>query len=141
MLKSIKVRDYMTRHLLTFRPETDLYEAIGLLLEHRVSGAPVVDGHGHLVGILSTDDCLRHVISDAYYEASGGSVGSLMTTEVESISPETSILEAGERMFHGSRRRLPVLDAGQLVGQISRHDVLKAVKAFAQHDRNPSNAG
>ncbi len=141
MLKSIKVRDYMTRHLLTFRPETDLYEAIGRLLEHRVSGAPVVDGHGRLVGILSTDDCLRHVVSDAYYESSGGSVGGLMTAEVETISPEADILDACERMFHGNRRRLPVLDGQQLVGQISRHDVLKAVRAFAQHDRAKSTAG
>ena len=61
MLKSIKVRDYMTRNLVTFRPEMDLFTAINRLLEHRISGAPVVDGQGHLVGLLSEGDCLaRH---------------------------------------------------------------------------------
>ena len=52
MLRSIKVRDYMTTHLLTFRPDTDLYRAIELLLEHRLSAAPVVDENGQLVGAI-----------------------------------------------------------------------------------------
>lgn len=54
MLKSIKVRDYMTRHLVTFRSDTDLFTAINRLLEHRISGAPVVDSQGHLIGLLET---------------------------------------------------------------------------------------
>ena len=57
MLKSIKVRDYMTTHLLTFRADTDLYTAIGLLLEHRVSGAPVLDEQGALSGLLAETAC------------------------------------------------------------------------------------
>ena len=56
MLKSIKVRDYMTTHLLTFRPDTDLYRAIELLLEHRLSAAPVVDEHGRLCGAINLQD-------------------------------------------------------------------------------------
>lgn len=86
MLKSIKVRDYMTRHLVTFRSDTDLFTAINRLLEHRISGAPVVDSQGHLIGLLSEGDCLRGILSGAYYEAIGGTVSTYMTTEVETVT-------------------------------------------------------
>lgn len=135
MLKSIKVRDYMTRHLLTFRADMDLFMAINRLLEHRVSGAPVVDGQGQLVGLLSESDCLRGILSGTYYESAGGVVGAYMTTEVEVISPEADIIEVSERFLRGRRRRLPVVEDGRLVGQVSRSDVLRAVKEFAQHDQ------
>ncbi|MES2821565.1 MAG: CBS domain-containing protein [Pseudomonadota bacterium] len=139
MLKSIKVRDYMTRHLVTFRADTDLFTAINRLLEHRISGAPVVDGEGHLIGLLSEGDCLRGILSGTYYEAIGGTVSAYMTTAVETISPEADIIEVSERFLHGRRRRMPVVEGGRLIGQISRHDVLRAVKEFAQHDPGHPN--
>ncbi|MGE8495898.1 MAG: CBS domain-containing protein [Pseudomonas sp.] len=135
MLKSIKVRDYMTRHLVTFRSDTDLFTAINRLLEHRISGAPVVDSQGHLIGLLSEGDCLRGILSGAYYEAIGGNVSAYMTTEVETISPELDIIEVSERFLRGRRRRMPVVENGRLIGQISRSDVLRAVKQFAQHEQ------
>ena len=111
MLKSIKVRDYITRNLVTFRPEMNLFTAINRLLEHRISGAPVVDGQGHLVGLLSEGDCLRGILSGAYYESAGGDVSAYMTTEVEVISPEADIIEISERFLRGRRRRLPVVES------------------------------
>lgn len=141
MLKSIKVRDYMTRHLVTFRSDTDLFTAINRLLEHRISGAPVVDSQGHLIGLLSEGDCLRGILSGAYYEAVGGTVSTYMTTEVETVTPEADIIELSERFLRGQRRRLPVIEHGRLVGQTSRHDVLRAVKEFAQHEQGELNIG
>ena len=141
MLKSIKVRDYMTRHLVTFRSDTDLFTAINRLLEHRISGAPVVDSQGHLIGLLSEGDCLRGILSGAYYEAVGGTVSTYMTTEVETVTPEADIIELSERFLRGQRRRLPVIEHGRLVGQISRNDVLRAVKEFAQHEQGELNIG
>lgn len=141
MLKSIKVRDYMTRHLVTFRSDTDLFTAIHRLLEHRISGAPVIDSQGHLIGLLSEGDCLRGILSGAYYEAAGGNVSTYMSTQVETISPEADIIEVSERFLRGRRRRLPVVEQERLIGQISRSDVLRAVKEFAQHDQGSSNAG
>jgi len=135
MLKSIKVRDYMTRHLVTFRSDTDLFAAINRLLEHRISGAPVVDSQGHLIGLLSEGDCLRGILSGAYYEAVGGNVSAYMTREVETISPEADIIEVSERFLRSRRRILPVVEEGRLCGLIGRHDVLRAVKEFAQHDQ------
>ncbi|MBU1331334.1 MAG: CBS domain-containing protein [Gammaproteobacteria bacterium] len=141
MLKSIKVRDYMTRRLVTFRTDMDLFTAIHRLLEHRISGAPVVDDSGALLGLLSEGDCLRAILSGAYYESVGGRVGDYMTRTVETVSPETDIIEVSQRFLDGRRRRLPVVEAGRLVGQISRHDVLRAVKEFAQHDQGQLSAG
>ncbi len=141
MLKSIKVRDYMTRHLVTFRSDTDLFTAINRLLEHRISAAPVVDSQGHLIGLLSEGDCLRGILSGAYYEAIGGNVSAYMTAEVETISPEADIIKLSERFLRGRRRRLPVVEDGHLIGQISRHDVLRAVKEFAQHEQGKLEAG
>lgn len=135
MLTSIKVRDYMTRHLVTFKEDTDLFTAIHRLLEHHISGAPVVDGKGDLVGLLSEGDCLRGILSGAYYEAIGGTVGNYMTRSVETVSPETDIIEVSQRFLQSRRRRLPVVEGQRLVGQISRSDVLRAVKAFAQHEQ------
>ena len=135
MLKSIKVRDYMTRHLVTFRSDTDLFTAINRLLEHRISGAPVVDSQGHLIGLLSEGDCLRGILSGAYYEAIGGTVSGYMVTDVETISPEVDIIEVSQRFLRGRLGRIPVIEDGRLVGQISRSDVLRAVKEFAQHEQ------
>jgi CBS-domain-containing membrane protein len=57
-----------------------------------------------------------------------------MTTDVEAISPDTDVIELSQRFLSGRRGRLPVIEDGRLVGQVSRHDVLRAVKEFAQHD-------
>jgi CBS domain-containing protein len=140
MLKSIKVRDYMTRHLVTFRSDTDLFTAINRLLEHRISGAPVIDSQGHLIGLLSEGDCLRGILSGAYYEAVGGVVSSYMNTEIETISPETDVIEVSERFLRGRLGRIPVVENGRLVGQISRCDVLRAVKEFAQHEQGKASS-
>ncbi len=134
MLKSIRVRDCMSHHLVTFRSDTDLLDAIDRLLEHHISGAPVVDSQGHLIGMISEGDCLRGVLSGACREGAGGSVSGYMSTQVESISPEADIIDLCQRFLRDKRRRFPVVEDGRLVGQISRRDVLRAVKAFARHE-------
>lgn len=139
MLKSIKVRSYMTRRLVTFRPEMDLFTAIGRLLEHTIASAPVVDSQGHLIGMLSESDCLRATLSGAYFDDAHGTVGNYMTNPVDTIDADADIIAAAEVFLRGQRRRLPVLEDGRLVGLISRHDILRAVKEFAQHDQGRSH--
>ncbi|MCQ4345971.1 CBS domain-containing protein [Pseudomonas stutzeri] len=139
MLKSIKVRDYMTRHLVTFRPEMDLFTAINRLLEHTIASAPVVDSEGYLIGMLSESDCLRAILSGAYFEDAHGTVGNYMTAAVDTIAADDDVIQAAETFLRGHRRRLPVLEGERLVGLISRHDVLRAVKEFAQHDKGKPN--
>lgn len=132
MLRSVKARDYMTKNLVTFKPETDVYIAVDYLLAHKISGAPVVDGAGALVGIFSESDCLRSSIQSTYHEGQGGgAVQDYMTKNVDVVDPEADIISIAELFITKKRRRLPVVERGRLVGQISRRDILRAMKDFS----------
>lgn len=123
----------MTRNLITFRLETDLFDAINLLIEHRISGAPVTDDRGKLIGILSEVDCLKAILTLTYHEEEkGGTVGEYMTADVETVAHDADIIDVSRLFIERDRRRLPVTQGGKLVGQISRRDVLRAVEEFAQ---------
>lgn len=128
MPKLRAAKDYMATDLVTVKPETNAYEAILLLLKHQISGMPVVGDRGELVGILSERDCLKTLVQAQYHELPTATVGDLMTTEMRTVSPNTNILEVAELFLDNSFRRLPVLDEGCLVGQISRCDVLRAIR-------------
>jgi len=133
MLKSIKVRDYMTSDLVTFTADMDLFRAIDRLLVNQISGAPVLDEHGNLVGLLSEGDCLKGILAGSYFEEVGGTVASVMTVVVETIDADADIVKAAEHFIRMRRRRLPVIDEGRLVGQISRRDILRAMQKCNEH--------
>jgi CBS domain-containing protein len=122
------VKDYMAKELITVRPETVAYDAILLLLKHQISGMPVVDESGKVVGILSERDCLKTLVHAQYHDLPTSSVADLMSTEVETVTPDMDLLQVVELFLGRKYRRLPVLDNGRLVGQISRRDVLRAVQ-------------
>jgi predicted transcriptional regulator len=131
MLRSVKVQDYMTTQLITFKPDTDLFSAINIITEHNISGAPVVDDRGEMIGMLSEADCLKSILSHTYHEEEhGGRVGDFMTAKVDTVNYDMDIVNLAELFINGKRRRYPVLKNGKLVGQISRKDVLRAVKEF-----------
>lgn len=130
MLANITVREFMTPNPIVFRPNTDIYGAIRKLLEHKTTGAPVVDEHGNIVGAFSELDCLRIAMTAAYHEDMGGKVSEMMTKDVTCIDADASILEAAELFSRSSLRHFPVLEDGKLVGVISRVDVLKALVAI-----------
>lgn len=125
---TFKAEDCMVRTLVTVHPEMDAYEAIGLLLKHKISGMPVVDPSGELVGILSEKDCLKTLLDARYHDLPTALVKDLMTPAVQTITPETDILKIAEMFLHDRFRRLPVVDKGRLVGQVSRRDVLRAIQ-------------
>ncbi|MGY8870446.1 MAG: CBS domain-containing protein [Pseudomonadales bacterium] len=134
MLKSVKVQDYMATGLVTFHPETDLFEAINSLLRYKISGAPVTNGQGELIGLISEVDCLKAILTLTYHEEEvGGSVADCMTKNVETINYDANIIEVAKIFIDKGRRRLPVTRDGKLVGQISRSDILRAVEEFAQN--------
>lgn len=128
MPSAIKAADCMVRELVTVRPETDAYDAIALLLKHRISGMPVVDESGKLVGMLSERDCLKTLLDAEYHNMPTAKVKDLMTREVKTITPDTGIVEIASLFLNAPFRRLPVLDKGRLVGQVSRKDVLRAIQ-------------
>ena len=128
MNKSARARDYMSAKLITLTPDMEIHQAINLLLKNRISGAPVIDRAGDLVGILSKKDCLKVAFSASYHQDWGGKVLEYMSAEVETVEADTDIVEVAERFVKGPYRRFPVMSDGRLVGQISRHDVLRALE-------------
>lgn len=130
MLQSLSVKDYMTANLVTFSPDTDVLVAIQELLEHGISGAPVVDSHGNMVGMLSEKDCLKVALNAGYNEYMGGTISEFMTPSVTTVEAEASVLEVAKRFVDTPFKRFPVVHDNRLVGQISRRDVLKAIQAL-----------
>lgn len=131
MLKSIKVSDYMAASLVTFKPDMEMRLAISLLVEKRISGAPVVDDHGNLVGVLSEQDCMKVALSAGYYDDYAGQVKDYMSAKVTTIDADTSILALAQLFIDSPFRRYPVMQNNRLVGQISRRDVLRALEAIS----------
>ena len=124
---SNSIEQYMTTELVSFAPEDDILQSMRVLLEKQLSGAPVLDESETLVGILSMKDCMEIVYNTAYHQDWGGKVEQYMSREVETIEADINILTAAERFLHSHFRRFPVMSNGQLVGQISRRDILKAL--------------
>ena len=133
MLHSIKAKDYMTANLVTLSPDTSVMEAIRILLDKGISGAPVVDKMGRLVGLLSEKDCMRVATHAGYYGEAGGKVSEFMSPEVITVEGDTSVIEIAKMFMEKPFKRYPVMDDNRLVGSISRRDVLKAIHAIHEH--------
>jgi CBS domain-containing protein len=118
---------YMARRLVTLAADTEINRAVSVLLDNNISGAPVTDSAGRLVGVLSMKDCLKAALQDSYHQEWGGTVGDHMSRDVETLDAELDIVKAAEKFISSHYRRFPVLRDGRLVGQISRADVLKAL--------------
>lgn len=144
----MKVRDIMTTDPISVRPDTLLKEAARIMVRHQVSGLPVIDDTGKLVGIVTEGDFLRQEASrdrpyrmsllDALFGEgdtdlpSAETVGEVMTSKVVTITPEATLGEAARVMTGRNVKRLPVVDLeGGLEGIISRADV---VNAFTKPD-------
>jgi CBS domain-containing protein len=144
----MKVRDVMSRDVITVTPAMTLKEAAGLLVQHRISGVPVVDEDGDVVGVLSEADVLvkegggprRDGLlgwlfepDDAVRDKLGArTVGEAMTTPPLTVGPQAPVHKAAARMVQDEVNRLPVVDeAGRIVGIVTRADL---VRAFTRSD-------
>jgi len=147
------VADAMTRDPIVVRPETPLNEAIQILAERRISGLPVVDDAGQLVGIISETDLMWQetgVTPPAYimfldsviflknpaqyerdlHKALGQTVGEVMSSNPISIAPDKPLKEAAQIMHEREVRRLPAVDnVGQVIGILTRGDIVRAMAA------------
>jgi len=126
-IRSAKVKNFMSGNLVRFHPDTDVMDAIHSLVRHRISGAPVVDDRGNMVGMLSEFDCMKVVLASAYHDVPGGPVADLMIADVQTVDADMSIVDLAEQFMESKLRRYPVLSDNRLVGQISRRDVLRAL--------------
>jgi CBS domain-containing protein len=130
--KSVVVKDYMARTLVTFKPETEVLDAVHELVKHRIAGAPVVDDSGNLVGMLSELDCLKVALHAGYHGNWGGPVSDYMSDGVETVDGEMSIIDLAQTFLDTKFRRFPVMEGNRLIGQISRRDVLRALETIAK---------
>ncbi|MGA9377970.1 MAG: CBS domain-containing protein [Phormidium sp.] len=148
------VADVMSRDPISVRPETPLQEAIKIMAQRRISGLPVVDQVGKLVGVLSETDLMWRetgVTPPAYimildsviylenparydrdlHKALGQTVGEVMTKDsLITSDPDQPLQKAAQLMHEKSVRRLPVIDrAGHIVGILTRGDIIRAMAA------------
>jgi CBS domain-containing protein len=133
----MKVHELMTRQVVTTTPETSLKEVARVMMSQKISGVPVVDGDGHLVGVVSEGDIVHQesirrpgtslMSLLRRTEGSALTVAEVMTTKVLTVTADDDHTDAARRMESSGVKRLPVIDeAKKLIGLISRSDLLKA---------------
>lgn len=130
MLAKITIADYMTKHVFTLKKETSVLDAIKSLLAHKVTCAPVIDDHGKLLGMFSEKDSMKVVLDCAYNQGMSGTVGEFMTKDAITVDAKASIVDLAERFKESTVRSFPVFDDNELVGIVSRTDVLKALTSM-----------
>ncbi|MCU0397348.1 MAG: CBS domain-containing protein [Cyclobacteriaceae bacterium] len=130
------VTEYMVgvSNLITFTPDQTIQEVIDTIINKGISGAPVLDKDRKLVGIISEKDCLRIIVDQAYHNlpTSDRKVSDYMTAQVKVLSSNSDVVEAANEFLRSPIRRLPIVENGVLIGQISRRDILKAAKKINQ---------
>jgi CBS domain-containing protein len=148
----MKAHDVMTWGVVSVDPDTTIMRAASLMLQHKISGLPVVDAKREIVGIVTEGDFLRrHEIgtqrrrprwleflvgpgrlASEYVHACGRKVGEIMTPNPHTITPDTDLDEVVRLMERHRVKRLPVLDEGKLVGIVSRANLLHALATLAR---------
>ena len=143
----MNVSDIMTRPVISVTPETPITEVARLMLQHRISGLPVVDPKGAVVGLVTEGDLLRRVetgtqrrhahwielligpgrLAQEYSHANARHAGEVMSTDVVSVAPQAALDEVVVLMERHRIKRVPVIDGGRLVGIISRANMVRAL--------------
>ena len=128
----LTAREIMTPPGIVVNPEMSVFAAIPVLIKNNLTGCPVTTPDGQLLGILSELDCMKVIASDAFhsddYSNSDILVSRYMTTECLTITAEMGIFRIANIFFEHTLRRIPVVDEGRLIGQITRSDVLKGIQ-------------
>jgi predicted transcriptional regulator len=123
-------RDCMATRLITFHPDQPIREVVQVLLAKSISGGPVVANGHELIGMISELDCMRALAGAAYeghYNARDRLVRDEMTTDCVTIHPEDNVYTMAHVFETKCVRRLPVIEDGRLIGQVSRRDVLRTL--------------
>lgn len=129
MKKVPTVRDLMSPVVSTLRPDADVHDAIEVLASRKASGVPVVDGEGHLVGVLTEKDCLRVLTHHAWAgELAAGKVADYMSKIKASVEPHMDLFTLAHLFVSSNFAILPVVENDRLAGSISRQDVLGAIR-------------
>lgn len=129
---SITARDSMSTAVISLKPDMDVLAAMQILVTHSISGAPVLDEHGDLVGMLTERDCVGAVVVAGYHgECACGTVADYMSQDVAVVDAAANLVDVARLFVTTEYRRYPVLDQQRLVGIISRRDVVQTFLRFA----------
>jgi len=131
MTTANRIRDHMATNVVTVTPDTEIMRAVNLLVEHDISGLPVIAADGSLMGILTERNCIDVALQAGYFDESGGRVEDYMSHPVETVHADDSLMDVADRFRHSTFRRFPVVENGRLIGLISRRDVLTALRSGA----------
>jgi CBS domain-containing protein len=133
----MRAKDAMTSPAITVTPETHCKDAAALLVRHRISALPVVDGSGRLVGLVSEADLLPlEATPDPRSQATPLQpraeplprlVEDVMTPDVYTVDEDTDLGIVAQRMLDAGVKRFPVLRGDRVVGIVSRHDLVKVI--------------
>jgi len=154
----MKAHDVMTWGAITVEPEASVARAVRLMLQNKISGLPVVDSQGQLVGMVTEGDFLRRgelgtqrqrprwlefllgpgPLAAEYVRSSGQKVGEIMTIEPKTVTPDTPLDEIVRLMERHRIKRLPVVQDGKLVGIVSRANLLHALASVAREVKAPA---
>ena len=128
----MKVRDLMQREVKTVHPDDSLNDVVVTLTDSHISAVPVVDGSGHMVGVISSTDLLTSeaeardaVEREALFEQM--IVRDIMTRRPLTVSPDADVREAAQQMLYAEVHRLFVTEGDRVIGVISTTDVVRAV--------------
>ncbi|UCC60339.1 MAG: CBS domain-containing protein [Dehalococcoidia bacterium] len=121
-MRERKARDIMTGTVITAKPDTILTDVMALLLRWHISGLPIVDDNGKLLGIITEHDIVNFSLSG---RAARTTASEVMTTTVETYDPDTPVEEIINHFAARRIRRVPVVEGGEVVGIISRRDILR----------------
>jgi CBS domain-containing protein len=127
-----KISEYMDTAVPTLSPEIPIIKAVDFLLHYQVTGAPVVDSKGRLVGIITESDLLKLMTEGILGEPpTEATVTEYMTTDVITVAPTVDIYYVAGMFLANKFRRLPVVEGGKIVGAITRYDLLRVIRTLS----------
>ncbi|MFS8051106.1 CBS domain-containing protein [Rhizobium sp. BR 314] len=152
------IQAVMNAPAITVGPAMSVIDAVRIMLDHRVSGLPVIADDGNLVGIVSEADFLRRgelsterkrswllefltspgKLADEYVLSHGRTVEEVMTSEVVTIAPDAELAVAVDLMEKHGVKRLPVVVQGKVVGMVCRSDLMRALANMPPKDKLPA---
>lgn len=123
----MKAKDIMTKNIVTMTPSTSALEAIGLLVDNKISGAPVLDENGKIVGVVTEKDLLVSLDFIGVKNAKDFRVEEFMTKEVITFDEDASVKEISQELVRKNIKRVPIVKDGKVLGIVSRHDILRHI--------------
>ncbi|NQY89369.1 MAG: CBS domain-containing protein [Colwellia sp.] len=114
------------------KEDANLLDTMKIIIDNKVSGVCVINENKSLVGVLSEMDCLAAVLKANYNDVGVGLVNEYMTKDVVVAHPSDGIINVAQDMLLKKQRRRPVVENGQLVGQVSCRQLLAAVSKFSK---------